>query len=399
MQVASASCSCLLASAGSRSALQARRIPLAVLQQVRTGANSAARIPQTKQQGTSSTAAAAGSNKPINTYMKTYKPLTPSLRHVKHVVHPHLHKGKPFRPLTTAMRKNGGRNNSGHVVTRARGGGHKRRLRDVDFKREVEGPHTVERIEYDPGRTAHIALLVNDATGAFSYILAPDGLRAGHKVQSWPKGVALEGSEQSAEGINSDPSAPQSVTPPADNSQEQPEELQMALLRASMLQVGNQLPLHLIPPGTTIHCISTLPNKKASLCRSAGSSAKMTATESAGSKGHLYAQVQLKSGEVRKFHRNCTAVIGSVSNREHQNVVLGKAGRKRWLGFRPKVRGVAMNAYVASLLPFTSFDAERYFDFPALTIHMEVVVVSRRVTSILEHRKVYSPRDAEHEDP
>lgn len=240
------------------------------------------------------------------------------------------------------MRKNGGRNNTGRVTTRARGGGHKRRLRMVDFKRQVEGPHTVERIEYDPGRTAHIALLVNDATGEHSYILAPDGLRAGQKVQSWPKGVDVN--QSSADGtLNTDPSAPQSVTEPS-AMDDQPEELKTSLLRASMLQVGNQLPLHLIPPGTTIHCISTLPLGKASLCRSAGSSAKMTATESAGSKGHLYAQIQLKSGEVRKFHRNCTAVIGSVSNREHQHVVIGKAGRKRWMGFKPKVRGMAMNA-------------------------------------------------------
>jgi ribosomal protein L2 len=348
MQVASASCSCVLAAASARSAgQQARRLPLAVFQQqVRTGASSAARIPRSTQQGTSSTAASTRSSAPINTYIKTYKPLTPGLRHVKHVVHPHLHKGGPLRELTSAMRKNGGRNNTGRITTRARGGGHRRRHRLIDFIRQTEGPHTVERIEYDPGRTAHIALVTNDATGEQSYILAPDGLRAGDKVQSWPKGVDVKAHEAAAASLNTDPSAPQSVTPPsaAESQEEQPEELQTSLLRASMLRTGNQLPLYLIPPGTTIHCISTIPYKKASLCRSAGSSAKMAATESAGSKGQLYAQIQLKSGEVRKFHRNCTAVIGSVSNREHQNVVLGKAGRKRWLGFKPKVRGMAMNA-------------------------------------------------------
>lgn len=297
------------------------------------------------------------------------------------------------------MRKNGGRNNTGRVTTRARGGGHKRRLRIIDFRRQVEGPHTVERIEYDPGRTAHIALLVNDATGEHSYILAPDGLRAGQKVQSWPKGVDVN---QDPTALNTDPSAPQSVTPPTNSSamDDQPEELRTSLLRASMLQVGNQLPLHLIPPGTTIHAISTLPLGKASLCRSAGSYAKMTATESSGSKGHLYAQIQLKSGEVRKFHRNCTAVIGSVSNREHQHVVIGKAGRKRWMGLKPKVRGVAMNAYVQAIsssccLPkLTSIVSV----LSASTILMVVVVVNPRVTSIQEHHKVFSQRVAERDD-
>lgn len=349
MQAVVASCSC---SIGTSSLRATRLFAPTLVQQVRTGATSAARIPQISNQGTGSTSASSSgkSNAPINTYFKTYKPLTPSLRHVKHVVHPHLHKGKPLRELTVALRKNGGRNNSGHIATRWRGGGHKRRLRLIDFKRQSEGAHTVERIEYDPGRTAHIALITNDANGEQSYILAPDGLRAGDKVQSWPKGVDTNATNVTS-SLDTDPKAPQTVAAPAFPSssigagmEDQPEELKTSLLRASMLRVGNQLPLHLIPPGTTIHCISTLPNTKASLCRSAGSYARMAATESSGSKGHLYVQIQLKSGEVRKFHRNCTAVIGSVSNREHQNEVLGKAGRKRWLGLKPKVRGMAMNA-------------------------------------------------------
>lgn len=211
----------------------------------------------------------------------------------------------------------------------------------MDFRRQVEGEQTVERIEYDPGRSAHIALIRHDATSEVSYILAPEGLRAGDKVQSWPKGVAaLKKTPDSNENsINTDPAAPQTVT-----SDGQPDSLATSLLRASMLRTGNQLPLHLLPPGTTIHAISLQAGGKAILCRSAGSFGKIVANTSSGSKGDLYAQVQLQSGEVRKIHREATAVVGSVSNREHQNKVLGKAGRSRWLGRKPRVRGVAMNA-------------------------------------------------------
>lgn len=348
MQVATASCSCLLARAAAAS-FTARRLALPSLsafQQVRTGATSAARIPEGTELSTGQTAVVGkGKNKPTTTYFKTYKPLTPGIRHVKHVVHPHLHKGKPFRPLTEAMRKTGGRNNTGHIATRWRGGGHKRRLRLVDFRRQTEGPHTVVRIEYDPGRSAHIALITNDATQEYSYILAPEGLRAGDKVQSWPRGVDVNAMPTEA-SLNTDPSAPQTVSSPTATAvaeMELPEELRIAMMRNTMLRVGNMLPLHLIPPGTIIHAISTVPSGKASLCRSAGTSAKVTASEAAGSKGHLYTQVQLKSGEVRKLHRNCTATIGVVSNKEHQHVVLGKAGATRWRGRRPKVRGMAMN--------------------------------------------------------
>jgi ribosomal protein L2 len=241
----------------------------------------------------------------------------------------------------------------------------------VDFRRQAEGQQTVVRIEYDPGRTAHIALLEHDETGEQSYILAPEGLRFGAKVQSWPNGLQQQKQGEAKEGltpISTDPASAQHVTNPADrpadahllnahttnsgasssadatDAEGQPASLATSLLRTSMLQLGNQLPLHLIPPGTTIHCISTRPGGKASMCRSAGSSAKVVALTSAGSKGSQYAQIQLTSGEVRKLHHNCTAVVGSVSNREHQNEVMGKAGRMRWLGRKPRNRGASMNA-------------------------------------------------------
>jgi len=323
------------------------------LQQVRTGATKAARIPELP-------AGSSGEHRSV--YFKTFKPLTPSLRHVRQPVHPHLHKGKPERKLTVAKRGTGGRNNTGRITTRFRGGGHRRRIRLVDFKRQTEGPQTVIRIEYDPGRSAHIALIKHNATEELTYILAPEGLRAGDTVQSWPRGVSVgesgssstdveESSSSSSSNpstsLNVDPSAPQSTTIGADsfsNMVGQPEALATSLQRASMLKPGNQLPLHLIPTGTTVHCISLQPGLKGALCRSAGSYGKIVALTSAGSKGGQYAQIQLQSGEVRKLNRNCTAVIGSVSNREHQNKVIGKAGRNRWLGWKPRVRGVAMNA-------------------------------------------------------
>ncbi|CAD6567716.1 MAG: hypothetical protein CYPHOPRED_002020 [Cyphobasidiales sp. Tagirdzhanova-0007] len=292
--------------------------------------------------------------------MKTFKPLTPSLRHVRQPVHAHLWKGDPHRVLTIAKRGTGGRNNTGRITTRFRGGGHKRRIRLVDFKRSIEGEQTVERIEYDPGRTAHIALVKHNVTGQLSYILAPEGLRAGDKVESWPNGLTSSLSRSSTANpaktgvlLNTDSASPQSVlrldasgsiTSGDTSTSDQPESLATSLLRTSMLRTGNQLPLHLLPPGTTVHCISNRPRSKATLCRSAGSFGKMVATTSSGPKGSLYAQVQLQSGEVRKLNRECTAVIGTVSNREHQGKVLGKAGRSRWLGRKPRVRGMAMNA-------------------------------------------------------
>ena len=333
-------CTCSFSASMARTLFASKAISSSLSLQLRTGATRAAKIPPP----TAATAAAGGS------YMKTFKPLTPGLRHVRQPVHPHLHKGKPQRDLTVAKRGTGGRNNTGRVVTRFRGGGHKRRIRLVDFKRLIEGQQTVERIEYDPGRTAHIALLKHDASGEVSYILAPDGLRAGDKVQSWPRGV-IESASEATGGIDTSPSAPQSVNDPTGQAiaadgdvLAQPKALTTSLLRASMLRTGNQLPLHLIPPGTTIHCIALRPQSKATLCRSAGSSAKMVASSSAGAKGSHFAQVQLTSGEVRKINRNATAVIGSVSNKEHQHKQLGKAGRARWLGRKPRNRGVSMNA-------------------------------------------------------
>lgn len=342
------------AAAGIRAALSNLEQHQHQQQQVRTGATAAARVPPLP---------AGSSGQHQSVYFKTFKPLTPALRHVRQPVHPHLHKGKPERKLTVAKRNTGGRNNTGRITTRFRGGGHRRRIRLVDFKRHAEGPQTVVRIEYDPGRTAHIALLQHSASKELSYILAPDGLRAGDTVQSWPKGVTNSPSSApssedptgnpdktnthaSGETLAADPAAAsQGITADSFNNMlGQPDALTTSLQRASMLKTGNQLPLYLIPAGTTVHCISLRPGAKAALCRSAGSYGKIVALTSSGSKGSQYAQVQLQSGEVRKLNRECTAVIGSVSNREHQNKVLGKAGRNRWLGRKPKVRGVAMNA-------------------------------------------------------
>ena len=317
------------------------------IQQVRTGATRAARIPlagRSENATTSSAIAGPSASATSAVVFKTFKPLTPSLRHVRQPVHAHLHKGGPHRPLTIAKRRTGGRNNTGRIATRFRGGGHKRRIRLVDFRREIEGEQIVERIEYDPGRSAHIALIKHSESGELSYILAPEGLRAGDKVQSWPRGVTSPTAKTDLASASTDPNAPQTVQDPSSSMSNQPDSLATSLLRASMLKTGNLLPLHLIPPGTTVHCLSTMPRSKASMCRSAGTFGKIVATVSSGPKGGRYAQVQLQSGEVRKLHHDCTAVIGSVSNREHQFKVLGKAGRSRWLGRKPRVRGVAMNA-------------------------------------------------------
>ncbi|HHJ19165.1 MAG TPA: 50S ribosomal protein L2 [Gammaproteobacteria bacterium] len=211
--------------------------------------------------------------------------------HVK-VLTPHLHKGAPYAPLLEKKSKSGGRNNKGRITTRHVGGGHKQHYRLVDFKRDKDGiPGRVERIEYDPNRTAHIALVLY-SDGERRYIIAPDKMRADDKVQSGP-------------------SAP--------------------------IKPGNSLPLRNIPVGTIIHCIELKPGKGAQLARSAGASVQLVAREGA------YATIRLRSGEMRKVLSSCRATIGSVSNGEHSLRKLGKAGASRWRGVRPTVRGVAMN--------------------------------------------------------
>ncbi len=220
------------------------------------------------------------------------KPTSPGRRAVVKVVTPGLHKGKPFAGLVESQSKNAGRNNNGRITTRHQGGGHKQHYRVVDFKRNKDGiPAKVERLEYDPNRTANIALLCY-ADGERRYIIAPKGMVVGQEVMS--------GSE-----------AP--------------------------IKSGNALPIRNIPVGTTIHCIEMVPGKGAQLARSAGASVQLMAREG------VYAQVRLRSGEVRRVHIECRATIGEVGNEEHSLRSIGKAGAMRWRGVRPTVRGVVMN--------------------------------------------------------
>ncbi|MSP53712.1 MAG: 50S ribosomal protein L2 [Gammaproteobacteria bacterium] len=220
------------------------------------------------------------------------KPTSPGRRHVIKVVGTDLHKGKPYAALTTAKKKQGGRNNMGRITTRHQGGGHKQRYRIIDFKRDKDGmTATVERLEYDPNRSAHIALVVYP-DGERRYIIAPKSLKAGQIIES---------------GAN------------------------------VAVQVGNSMPLKNIPLGMTIHCIEMRVGKGAQLARSAGAGVQLLAREG------LYATLRLRSGEVRKVLVDCRATIGEVSNSEHNLRSLGKAGATRWRGIRPTVRGVAMN--------------------------------------------------------
>jgi len=220
------------------------------------------------------------------------KPTSPGRRAVVKVVSENLHKGKPFAGLVEKQSKNAGRNNNGRITVRHQGGGHKQHYRVVDFKRDKDGiPAKVERLEYDPNRTANIALLCY-ADGERRYIIAPRGLTVGQEV--------LSGSE-----------AP--------------------------IKTGNALPIRNIPVGTTIHCIEMVPGKGAQMARSAGAGVQLMAREG------VYAQVRLRSGEVRRVHIECRATIGEVGNEEHSLRSIGKAGAQRWRGIRPTVRGVAMN--------------------------------------------------------
>ena len=220
------------------------------------------------------------------------KPTTPGRRGLVQIKHDHLHKGTPYEPLVEKQTRNGGRNNNGRITTRHQGGGHKQRYRKIDFVRDKDGIQArVERVEYDPNRTAHIALLVY-ADGERRYIVAPHKLRAGDAVISGTR-------------------AP--------------------------IKVGNTLPLRNIPVGSTVHCVEMKPGKGAQLVRSAGGSAQLVAREG------MYATLRLRSGEMRKVLSQCRATLGEVSNNEHSLAKLGKAGRKRWLGKRPTVRGVVMN--------------------------------------------------------
>lgn len=220
------------------------------------------------------------------------KPTSPGRRFTINVVNPELYKGKPHEALIAPKSRINGRNNQGRVTVRHRGGGHKKHYRLIDFKRNKDGiPATVERIEYDPNRTAHISLILY-ADGERRYIIAPKGIQVGSEIYSGPD-------------------AP--------------------------IKVGNCLPLQNIPLGSMIHCIELKPRKGAQLARSAGASVQLVAREGE------YCLLRLRSGELRRVMSSCRATIGEVSNSEHNLQSLGKAGASRWRGRRPTVRGVAMN--------------------------------------------------------
>jgi large subunit ribosomal protein L2 len=220
------------------------------------------------------------------------KPTSAGRRFVVQVKTPGLHKGKPFEGLVEKKSKSGGRNNAGRITTRHRGGGHKQRYRTIDFKRNKDGIEAVvERIEYDPNRSAHIALL-KYADGERRYIVAPKGIQTGDKVRS------------------------------GDDAGMKP---------------GNCLPLRNIPVGSVVHCVELKPGKGAQIARSAGTSAQFVARDGA------YSTLRLRSGETRKVLSECRATLGEVGNGEHALRSLGKAGATRWRGVRPTVRGVAMN--------------------------------------------------------
>jgi len=220
------------------------------------------------------------------------KPTSAGRRALVKVVSPDLHKGRPLAALTEHKKRGSGRNNHGRITVRHRGGGHKQQYRLIDFRRDKDGiPAKVERLEYDPNRSAHIALLCY-ADGERRYIIAPKGLTVGAQLMS---------------------------------GQDAP------------IKAGNALPLRNIPVGSTIHCIEMLPGKGAQLARAAGTGVQLLAREG------TYAQLRLRSGEIRKVLIDCRATIGEVGNEENNLRQYGKAGAVRWRGVRPTVRGVAMN--------------------------------------------------------
>ncbi|KAI7861857.1 translation protein SH3-like domain-containing protein [Spinellus fusiger] len=241
---------------------------------------------------------------------KVFKPSTPGKRWVKRVPRDHLYKGKAVRSLTVEKRGNGGRNNAGRITIRHQGAGHKRRIRMIDWHRAESGSQLVVRLEHDPGRSAWIALLRHKGTGKESYIVAPHGVKPGDVLKSYR---ALD-------------------TQPTDTSGAQ------AITRVLAIDVGNCMPLKMIPVGTLVHNVGLKRNGPAVMVRSAGTYAQLIQTGETG-----YAQLRLSSGEVRLVPVDACATIGSVSNPDHQHEMLGKAGRSRWLGIRPTVRGTAMN--------------------------------------------------------
>jgi large subunit ribosomal protein L2 len=223
---------------------------------------------------------------------KSFKPTTPSRRFITQIDFSELSKNGPEKSLTETKHSTGGRNSYGRITSRFRGGGHKRKNRIIDFrrdKREITG--TIASLEYDPNRSSHIAL-IHYSDGEKRYILAPVGLKVGDKI------IASEGAD---------------------------------------IQIGNALPLKKIPAGTNVHNIEVKVGAGGKMARSAGSMASLVGFEDG------YAQIRMPSGEIRRLNENCWATIGQVGNLDHENIVYGKAGRMRWLGFRPHNRGVSMN--------------------------------------------------------
>ncbi|KAI9891822.1 MAG: hypothetical protein M1814_002387 [Vezdaea aestivalis] len=276
---------------------------------------------QSSLQGQRQTADVVKAEDPV---LKRYKPSTPGRRHLISLVNKHLWKGKPHRPLTYAKKGQGkaGRNNTGQITVRHRGGGHARRVRTVDFQRSKPGKQTVDRIEYDPNRSAHIALVTHEKTQEKSYILAPDGLRAGDVVESFRSGLPPD--VRSQMGPIFDPGLQTSLT----------------------VHRGNCLPLYMIPLGTSVFNVGLEKHKKGKLCRSAGTYATVISrdVENTSRRSGKHVTVKLQSGEIRKVSAEACATIGVSSNIHYNRRQLGKAGRSRWLGIRPTVRGVAMNA-------------------------------------------------------
>lgn len=260
--------------------------------------------------------------------MRTYKPRTPGQRHLRRPINDHLWKGRPYLPLTFPKKGHGkgGRNNTGKVSVRHRGGGVKRRIRTVDFFRWAPGPHLVERIEHDPGRSAHIALVTNQTNGKKSYIVAAEGMRAGDVVYSYHAGL------------------------PQDLLDSMGGVIDPGILAAKTAHRGNCLPMHMIPVGTQVFNVGSRAKGPAKFCRSAGTyavvSSKEEETRDDGTKMVVgkYVTVRLQSGEVRKVSKDAIATIGVASNPHHHYRQLGKAGRSRMLNIRPTVRGLAMNA-------------------------------------------------------
>lgn len=224
--------------------------------------------------------------------LRQLKPMTPGTRFYSVDSFDEITTDKPYKPLLAPIKKKGGRNNTGRITSRHRGGGHKRRYRIIDFKRKkIDIPAVVETIEYDPNRSARIALLKYE-DGERSYIIAPDKIKVGDTIIASPDAEFND---------------------------------------------GNSLPLEKIPVGLFIHCIEMKPGKGAQICRSAGTYSQLVAVDD------KYAQVKLPSGEVRLVLKECYATLGVVSNHDHENMLWGKAGRMRWKGVRPQTRGMAMN--------------------------------------------------------